>query len=130
MKKKLLWLEDDALLGSILGKELQSSEFELIHVKEGKEALNVLKDVIPDVVMVDLLVPGDIDGFDLLREMQSDSRLKDVPKIVLSNLSNQADIDRARGLGANTFIVKASSSIDLIIGEIRNQILASNAKRS
>lgn len=130
MKKKLLWLEDDALLGKILGKELQSSEFELIHVKEGKEALNVLKDIVPDVVMVDLLVPGDIDGFDLLREMQSDPRLKDVPKIVLSNLSNQADIDRARGLGANTFIVKAASSVDLIIGEIRNQILASNAKRS
>jgi len=122
MKKKLLWLEDDALLGQILGKSLQATEFELIHVKDGVEAVKVLKEIVPDVVMVDLLVPGEIDGFGVLVEMNLDPRLKNVPKIVLSNLSNQADIDRARSLGANTFIVKAASSIDLIITEVRNQM--------
>jgi len=121
MKKKLLWLEDDALLGQILGRSLQETEFELIHVLNGVEAMNILKDIVPDIVMVDLLVPGEVDGFGVLTQMQLDPRMKSVPRIVLSNLSNQTDIDRARSLGANTFIVKASSSIDLIIGEIRNQ---------
>jgi DNA-binding response OmpR family regulator len=121
MKKKLLWLEDDALLGQILGKSLQATEFELIHVKTGSEAVSFLSKTVPDVIMVDLLVPGEIDGFGVLEFVQKNAQLNKVPRIVLSNLSNQADIDRARSLGANTFIVKASSSIDLIIGEIRNQ---------
>ncbi len=122
MKKKLLWLEDDALLGVVLSKALQATEFELIHVKDGKEALETLKTVVPDVIMVDLLVPGEFDGFGVLKEISTSPILKSVPKIVLSNLSNQADIDRARSLGANIFIVKATSSIDLIIDQLRAQV--------
>jgi CheY-like chemotaxis protein len=122
MKKKLLWLEDDALLGVVLSKALEATEFELIHVRDGAEAIETLKEIVPDVIMVDLLVPGELDGFGVLKEINTSPILKNVPKIVLSNLSNQADINRARALGANIFIVKATSSIDLIIDQIRAQV--------
>jgi DNA-binding response OmpR family regulator len=56
MKKKLLWLEDDALLGVVLSKALEATEFELIHVRDGAEAIETLKEIVPDVIMVDLLV--------------------------------------------------------------------------
>lgn len=122
MKKKLLWLEDDALLGVVLSKALESTEFELVHVRDGREAMETLKEIVPDVIMVDLLIPGELDGFGVLKAISEDSRLKDIPKIVLSNLSNQVDINRARHFGANIFIVKATSSLDLIIDQLRAQV--------
>jgi CheY-like chemotaxis protein len=122
MKKKLLWLEDDALLGVVLSKALEATEFELIHVRDGREAIETLKEIVPDVIMVDLLVPGEMDGFGVLKAISEDARLKNIPRIVLSNLSNQADIDKARHLGAGIFIVKATSSLDLIIDQLRAQV--------
>ena len=122
MKKKLLWLEDDALLGVVFSKALENTEFELIHVRDGKEAIETLKQTVPHIIMVDLMVPGEIDGFGVLEAINNDLRLKQVPKIVLSNLSNQSDIDRARRFGVENFIVKASSSIDLIIDQLRAQV--------
>ncbi len=122
MKKKLLWLEDDALLGVVFSKALENTEFELIHVRDGKEAIETLKQIVPNIIMVDLMVPGEIDGFGVLEAISVDMRLKTIPKIVLSNLSNQSDIDRARRLGVEVFIVKASSSLDLIIDQLRAQV--------
>ena len=122
MKKKLLWLEDDALLGVVFSKALENTEFELIHVRDGKEAIETLKQMVPNIIMVDLMVPGEIDGFGVLEAISVDMRLKTIPKIVLSNLSNQSDIDRARRLGVEVFIVKASSSLDLIIDQLRAQV--------
>ena len=58
-------------------------------------------------------------GFDILQGMGSDPRMKAVPKMVLSNLSKSSDIERARVLGANKFLVKASTSLDQIVMEIR-----------
>ena len=122
MKKKLLWLEDDALLGVVFSKALENTEFELIHVRDGKEAIETLKQIVPNIIMVDLMVPGEIDGFGVLEAINTDMRLRTIPKIVLSNLSNQSDIDRARRLGVEIFIVKASSSLDLIIDQLRSQV--------
>jgi CheY-like chemotaxis protein len=110
------------LLGVVLSKALEATEFELVHVRDGREAVETLKEIVPDVIMVDLLVPGDLDGFGVLKVINEDPRLKNIPKIVLSNLSNQADINRARHLGANIFIVKATSSLDLIIDQLRAQV--------
>ena len=119
-KKKLLWIEDDALLGAILGKELEQTDMELIHAQNGEEAMTLLKGTVPDVVMVDLVLPGKLDGFGILQEMASDPRLKDVPRIVLSNLSKPSDIERAKQLGAQKFMVKAESSLAGIVSEVKS----------
>ncbi len=121
-KKKLLWIEDDALLGSILGKELAATGMELIHAQNGEEAMTLLRGTVPDAVMVDLVLPGKLDGFGILTEMSSDPRLKDVPRIVLSNLSKPSDIARAKELGAQRFMVKAESSLASIVSEVKSLV--------
>lgn len=120
-KKKILWVEDDALLGAILTKEMAASEFDLIQAKDGEEAVELLKGIIPDMAIIDLVLPGTVDGFGVLKEMQADPRMKGVPRVVLSNLSKPSDIERATKLGADTFMVKAESSLDRIMGEIRKR---------
>lgn len=117
-KKKVMWVEDDRLIGTILAKKLISSGFDLFHAKSGEEALEALKQAIPDVIVLDLLLPG-MSGFDILSKIKDDPGLKNVPIMVLSNLSKPTDIDRAKTLGAKRFLIKAASSLEQIVSEVR-----------
>ena len=121
-KKKLLWIEDDALLSAFITKELSGSGFDFIIAKDGEDALMLLKGIMPDLVMVDLVLPGKVDGFGVLKAMSTDPRLKSIPKIVLSNLSDKQDTERAKKLGADKFMVKADVSLAAILNEVRLQI--------
>jgi len=116
--KKIVWVEDDKLIGTILAKKLISSGFDLSHAKNGDEALAFLAQVVPDVIVLDLLIPG-INGFDILQRIKATPQLAHVPVMILSNLNKQSDIDRARLLGAQKFLVKAAASLDQIVMEIR-----------
>lgn len=118
-KKKIVWVEDDKLIGTILGKKLIASGFELFHAKNGQEALQYLSENVPDAIVLDLLMPG-MSGFDILQKVKSDPRLKNVPSMILSNLNKQSDIERAKILGAQKFLVKAAASLDQIVGEVRD----------
>lgn len=117
-KKKVLWVEDDKLIGTILSKKLINSGFDLFHAKNGDEALEMLRSVIPDAIVLDLVLPG-MSGFDILQAMKKDSAVSQVPVMILSNLSKQSDIERAKALGAQKFLVKASASLDEIVQEVR-----------
>lgn len=116
--KKVFWIEDDKLIGNILGKKFIASGFDLIHTKDASETFERLKHVIPDVIVLDLLLPG-MDGFELLRKIRTDAEFNKIPVLVLSNLSKPSDIERAKILGARKFLVKAAVSLDQIISEVR-----------
>ncbi len=118
-KKKIVWVEDDKLIGTILSKKLTASGFDLFHAKNGDEALKYLATNVPDAVVLDLLMPG-MSGFDILQKIKDDPRLKDVPAMILSNLNKQSDIERAKILGAKKFLVKAAASLDQIVGEVKD----------
>ncbi|MEK7641368.1 MAG: response regulator [Patescibacteria group bacterium] len=117
-KKKILWVEDDKLIGTILAKKLIASGFDLFHAKNGDEALEALKTIVPDAVVLDLLMPG-MNGFDILQKVRAAPATNKVPVMILSNLNKQSDIDRAQTLGAQKFLVKAATSLDQIVVEIR-----------
>lgn len=116
-KKKILWVEDDKLIGTILAKKLISAGFDLFHAKSGEEALEALRNVIPDAIVMDLLLPG-ISGFDTIQTIKKDEALKNVPVMVLSNLSKPSDMERARALGVQKFIIKATASLEQIAEEV------------
>ncbi len=118
-KKKILWVEDDRLIGNILEKKILSSGFDLTHVKDGEGAIQALKTLKPDVIVVDLILPG-MNGFEILEAFRSIDNIKDVPRMVLSNLSKVTDIDKAKSLGASKYLVKASTSLEQVIVEIKD----------
>lgn len=120
-RKKILWVEDDKLIGTILAKKLISSGFELFHANNGEEALNMLKSTIPDIIVLDILLPG-MNGFDILQKIRMDENLKKVSVLILSNLSKPSDIEKAKILGAQKFLVKAAASLDQIVSEIRSMV--------
>jgi DNA-binding response OmpR family regulator len=120
--KKVLWVEDDKLIGSILEKKFISSGFDLFHAHNGEEAMNHLKDHVPDIIILDLMLPG-MDGFEILQKVRMDQKLKSVPAMILSNLSKPSDLEKAKILGASKFLVKASSSLDKIVDEVKAIVL-------
>ncbi len=116
--KKILWVEDDKLIGSILARKFISAGFELTHMNNGEEAMGWLRENKPDLILLDLMLPG-MDGFEILQKARMDNRLRDVPAMILSNLSRPSDFEKAKMLGAAKFMVKAASSLDQIVEEVR-----------
>jgi CheY-like chemotaxis protein len=92
---------------------------EMFLAKNGEEAFAYLASAKqpPHVIVLDLVLPG-MSGFDILKKIRDDSALTDVPVIVLSNLNQSADLERAKILGAQKFMVKASASLDEIVKNV------------
>ena len=120
--KKVLWVEDDKLLSTILSRKFESSGFILMKANNGDEAFSLLSKDIPDIIILDVLLPG-INGFDVLQKIKADERLRKIPVIMLSNMSKQSDIEKGKSLGAQKFIVKAAASLDEIIKEVEKLLI-------
>lgn len=116
-KTKLLWIEDDKLISKVLGRKFSISNFDLYHAQNGEEAMVYLKSNKPDVMVIDILLPG-MSGFDILQKIKHDLSLANIPIMVLSNLSKPSDMDKANSLGAKKFLVKAAVSLDQIVLEV------------
>ena len=119
--RKIMWVEDDKFLSDIIARKLSAQECALFHAANGEEALAHLEKEVPDLVLLDILLPG-MDGFEILRRIKTSPVTKAVPVILLSNLGQQTDIDKGKELGAARFLIKATVTLDEIIEEIRKVI--------
>jgi CheY-like chemotaxis protein len=115
--KKILWVEDDKFLGSILFKKFEASGHTVLPATNGDEAFAILEKQTPDIIILDILLPG-LNGFDILQKIKGMEKFRDIPVIMLSNLSKPTDIERAQMLGAQKFLVKVTVSINEIIKEV------------
>ena len=115
--KSIFWVEDDRLIGTILEKKFITGGFEVFRSHNGDEALIALKDIQPDIIILDITLP-DMDGFEILQKIRNDSKFKKTPVMILSNLSKPSDFEKAKVLGASKYLVKASSSLDQIVSDV------------
>lgn len=118
MAKKILVAEDDKFLSNAYRVKLTKAGFEVKMASDGQEALNILQTFIPDIILLDLVMPIK-DGFATLEAIKGDARLRAIPVIVASNLGQKEDCDRALRLGAADFVVKSDLSLDTLIQKIR-----------
>lgn len=125
--KKIMWVEDDEFLSDIIARKFSAQGCSLVHTANGEEALPVLKKEHPDLVLLDILLPG-IDGFEILRQIKSDSNTKEIPVILLSNLGQKADVDKGKELGAARFLIKATVTLDEIVEEIKTVLKEVSSK--
>ncbi len=116
-QKKILWIEDDKLLGMILMKKFESYGHIVYKAENGNEALGLLNKDKPDVILLDILLP-DMDGFVFLQKIKMNENFRNVPVIVLSNVSKESDREKAKALGAVKYLVKAVVSLDEIVKEV------------
>jgi len=119
MKKNILIIEDDEFFRELISKKLISSGFKITEAIDGKTGLLRVKESKPDLILLDILLPG-IDGFEVLSTLKEDSGTLSIPVIILSNLSSKEDVDKGLKLGASDFLIKSQVDSEEVITKIKN----------
>ena len=122
--KKIVWVEDDEFLIDIIARKLSVTKCIFSHTSEGEKALKIINKEIPDIIILDIILSG-MDGFEILRRIKSDPKIKQIPVILLSNLGQASDIEKGKNLGAARFLVKATVTPNEIIDQIKEVLAGS-----
>jgi len=119
-KKKILIVDDDSFLLDMYALKFSQNNFEVYTASDGAQAIEKLKIESKFVViLMDIIMPN-MDGFEMLEKINKENLAPDAIKIVLSNKSEQSDMERGKELGVSGYIVKANSTP----GEVIEQVTA------
>lgn len=119
MAKRILIVEDDRFLRELIVKKLVNEGFDAIEAVDGEQGLQKIKDEKPDLILLDLILPG-IDGFEVLASKKDDVAVSGIPVIILSNLGQKEDVEKGLGLGAVDYLIKAHFTPGEIIEKVHN----------
>ena len=121
MPKTILIIEDDKFLRELIVQKLIKEGFEISEAVDGEEGMKKVKEEKPDLILLDLILPG-IDGFEVLARMKEDPVLAAIPVIILSNLGQKEDVERGLKLGAVDYLIKAHFTPREIIEKIKKAL--------
>lgn len=116
----VLVVEDEPAQREVLSYNLQAEGFDVVVAADGDEALLLVEEEGPDIIVLDWMLPG-ISGIEICRRLKSKSDTRAIPVIMLSARSEE--VDRVRGLetGADDYVVKPYSVLELM-ARVRNQL--------
>ena len=112
-KEKILVVDDEEDILELVRYNLTKEGFNVLCASTGEEGLNAAKSKLPDLIILDLMLPG-IDGLDVARSLKSEKNTKDIPVIMLTAKGEEADIVTGLELGADDYISKPFSPRILI----------------
>ena len=115
--KNILIIEDDEFLLSLAVTKLQKAGYNIESAKDGEDGIKKLAEAKPDLLILDLMLPH-IDGFEILKQIKSDTKFAGMRIVVFSNLGSDEDISKATKLGANDYMVKSSFTLDELVAKI------------
>jgi len=113
---KILLIEDDIDILKVYSEKLKLNKHKLVSVNNAEDGLEMISKDKPDLIILDIMLPGKMNGFDLLEEIKGNEATKGIPVIVLTNIDTERET--ALEIGANEYLVKANtkpSELTLII---------------
>jgi DNA-binding response OmpR family regulator len=119
--KSIMIIEDDRFLSSLMKARLEKDGFTVIQAFDGQEAIQLFRESVPNLIILDLIMPK-VTGFEVLQTISLMPQLTKVPVVILSNLAQDSDIEKARQLGAKEYFVKVKVSIDDLVGRIKTLV--------
>jgi two-component system alkaline phosphatase synthesis response regulator PhoP len=116
---KLFMAEDDPLMSRMYERAFRLAGHDLTMAFDGEEALVAIKklDPPPVLALLDVMMPKK-SGFDVLRDMKADDKLKNIPVIMLTNLAGQADAEKGLSIGAVMYLIKSQYSPKQVIEKV------------
>ena len=117
----ILIVEDDQTYARIYQIKLSQEGFRVTPAADGNQALEVIKREKPDLILLDLIMPGK-DGFETLKELKADANYKDIPVIAFSNVGQDEDIGRAKQLGIVDYLVKTNLSVQEMVEKVKEHL--------
>lgn len=126
----ILLCEDEEFVARSYKRRLELEGFTVIHANNGKEAFEMLTAKLPDLVILDLMMPL-MTGFEVLEEraQPKNAALAKIPVIVASNLGQKSDIAEAKRLGANDYVIKSNLSLKDFIACVKRNLPQSSGKK-
>lgn len=119
---KILVVEDDETLSKMYQKKLEHEGYQVSAAYSGGEGLKMAPQVLPDLILLDLMMPG-VDGFAVIKQLRQKPETKEIPIIILTNLgTSEIFIDEAKMLGVKNYLVKYKTSASEVIEKIKEEL--------
>ena len=125
-KTKILVVEDEDFLLDLYQTKLIQEGYEVIIAENGVEGLEMAQQHLPNLILLDILMPR-VDGYEMLKKVKADNKLRNIPVIIFSNLSQKEEIEKGLKLGAKDFIIKTSVTPAELVNKVK-EYLKSNKK--
>ena len=116
MGKKIVLADDEKFIAIAYKDGLTRAGYTVVVAQDGEEALVKIKAEMPDLILLDLIMPK-MTGFEVLKAVKANPTLQNIPVMILSNLSQTTDATEAKQLGADEFLVKSNHSLKELIDE-------------
>jgi PleD family two-component response regulator len=121
-KPSILIVDDDSFLLDMYALKFTQSGFDVHSALGGTVAFQKIKEgLAPDILLTDIVMPV-MDGFELLQKVQSENLAPKTVKVVISNLGQSCDVDKAKGFGATEYIVKANATPSEVVAKVLSVI--------
>lgn len=121
--KKVLIIEDDPSISKILGYKISNLGFQVLHAKEGQAGFELAQRELPDLILLDLLIPK-LHGMSVLEKIRQNERTQDIPVFILTNISSSGAIKNSVQLHADAYFIKSDSSLDRLAEQVKRKLEA------
>jgi len=121
MKKVILIIEDDKILQENVKTALEKAGFEVAQMFGGENFENKIREINPDLILLDLMLPGE-DGYHILKKIKSTEDLEKIPVIVLTIIDAESSLEECKMLGAVDYLVKSDYSLKEIIKKVEKAV--------
>ncbi len=127
--KKILIIEDEKIIRNLIKKKLIERGYNVQEAENGEVGMVKMKEDKPDLILLDIIMPK-MGGFDVLREMQKDDNFSNIPVVIVSNSGQPVEIDKAKELGVEDWIIKTEFDprevVDKVVDHIGEPDLKNN----
>jgi two-component system, OmpR family, alkaline phosphatase synthesis response regulator PhoP len=118
MDIKILLIEDDPLILRMYETVFKFEKFEVVTARNGVEGLEKLEHFTPTIILLDIMMPK-MTGIEVLKNIKANDETKNIPVVVLTNLSGSTDAEKALEMGAVKFIVKSNHKPKQVVADIK-----------
>jgi len=112
--KKILVVDDRLEVRELVGVTLRSNDYQVIQAENGEKAIEIAKEEKPDLIIMDIMMPGGMNGIETTRILKNDPETKDCQIIMLTAKGQRIDREKGFEAGADDYFVKPFSPLDLI----------------
>ncbi|HPN81197.1 MAG TPA: response regulator [bacterium] len=120
---KLVIVEDDIFLADLYRTKFELEGMSVLVAYDGEKGMELIEKNVPDIVLLDLILPK-MSGFLVLEKMKTTKKLKDIPVILLTNLSQKADVEKGLKMGADDYLIKAHFMPSEVVNKIKEKVKA------
>jgi CheY-like chemotaxis protein len=118
----LLIVEDEETIAQMYADRFKQNGFEVEIAHEGSEAVSKMAAVRPDVVLMDILMPG-LSGTEAVEQAKADAATRNIPIIMLTNYPQSDDLQHALSLGAAGYIIKAEATPEQVVEKVQKILM-------